>query len=173
MKYIAFIVLGLVLLAAIGGIVLWANMPTAKLTVHAVRPTGTNVSWLSPEGQEQSSPIWQFAITNTGRTPVAWQAYIRFKGARREWTNSSPWYFRPLSGVLSNDTWAAIQVRVPPDPLANWAVAVKCRANQSPVEKMLHGWLAPFPKLQSLLPNSGDNFAASGWYAGTNVTTAH
>src|SRR5437764_549065 len=67
MKYIAWTVLGLVLLTTIGYVVLRISMPTAKLTVHAVRPMGTNFTWDDSPGKEQSWPVWEVAITNKGR----------------------------------------------------------------------------------------------------------
>ena len=75
------VVLGLVLLAMICYVVLWANMPTAKLTVHAVRPMGTNVSWAPSRGKELSWPVWEFAITNSGRGPADWSRMVLTKDA--------------------------------------------------------------------------------------------
>jgi hypothetical protein len=79
MKYIAFILLGLVLLAAIGGIVLWANMPTAKLTVHAVKPMATNVAWTNSLGNQLSSRTCEVAVTNSGSGNADWSATVVLK----------------------------------------------------------------------------------------------
>src|SRR5436305_2967713 len=114
MKYIAFIVLGLVLLAAIGGVVLWDNMPTAKLTVHAVRPKGLSVSGLPAPGREQFWPIWEVAITNTGRARVHWIVHFNFKDGEHEWAEIAPGPLGTSSGALSAGQSAVFEACVPP-----------------------------------------------------------
>jgi len=82
MKYIAFIGFGVVLLLTICGVVLWANMPTARLTVKAVRPMGTNFIWARDTGRPDSCPVWEVAITNTGRAPARWSPAFRTKDSK-------------------------------------------------------------------------------------------
>jgi hypothetical protein len=172
MKYLAITVLGLVLLAAICGIVLRANMPTAKLTVHAVRPVGRNVNWVTSPESVEHWPVWDFAVTNTGQAPAEWIAYLHFKGGDKEWLDMSAWSFDPRGGVLSNGESTTIQIGVPADSRTPWAVTLKYRTFKSPIESKLYGWLKPVPKLRRLLPNDGDHFAADAWHVGTNVTAA-
>jgi hypothetical protein len=180
MKYIAFIVLGLVLVVAIGGIVLWANMPTTKLSVKAVRPTGTNFIYCARPGGKERWPLWEFAITNAGGAPASWKAFIQFKDEDHERAEFTAESLGPVTslifvtnGVLSAGQSATFNVGVPPDSNTNWAVAVEYGAVKTPVEKILDKGLTSFPTLRSLLPNYNDHGATGGWYAGTNVTTAH
>jgi hypothetical protein len=180
MKYIAFIVLGLVLVAAIGGIVLWAIMPTTRLSVHAVRPMGTNFIYCTRLGGKERWPLWEFAITNAGRAPASWKAFIRFKDEDHEGAEFTAGNLGPVTsllfvtnGLLSAGQSETINVGVPPDSNTNWVIAVEYWAVKTAVEKTLDRGLRPVQTLRSLLPNANDHVAASGWYSGTNVTTAH
>jgi hypothetical protein len=76
MKYIAFIVLGLVLLAAIAGVVLWANVPTPKVTIQAIRPTGQLATRTNLLGETFRGSVWVFAITNVGQANAYWRAGV-------------------------------------------------------------------------------------------------
>jgi hypothetical protein len=173
MKYIAFIGLGLVILATILYVVLWANMPTAKLAVYPVRPLGSNVTWLDDFGPEEPSPAWEFAITNAGRTPAHWVAYRHFKEGDNELAEVSPWHIDRPAGVLSPGESATIKVGEPLDPRSTWALTVKYWPDCSPLEMRLYSWFEPVPKLRRILPNDGDPFAVTEWYSGTNITIAH
>ena len=171
MKYIAFIVLGLVLLAAIGGVVLWANMPTAKLTAKAVGPMGTTVTRYGWQEREQIWPVMQSAITNIGRTSVRWDAYLHLKDSEREYADDWTRNIARQFGSLSPGESAVFEIGVPPDS-TNWAVTIKYWPEKSSVEKRLDAWLTSVPKLRRLLPNDGDHFASDVWHTGTNVTVA-
>jgi hypothetical protein len=173
MKYIAFIGLGLVILATILYAALWANMPTAKLAVHPVRPLGSNVILSPYPGHEEVMSAWEFAITNAGRSPAHWIAYMHFKDGNHEWADTSAWQIDRPVGAVSPGKSATIKVGAPPDPRTNWAVTVKYYPDANPFEAKLYSWLTRVPKLSRLLPNDGDHFAASGWYSGTNITIAH
>src|SRR6516165_8954963 len=83
MKKIPFIVLGLVLLAAIVGVVLWANMPTTKLVVHVVGPMGPKIISTNSLGKRVTSQIWEVAITNRGRAPAAYFTTLLLKDGGR------------------------------------------------------------------------------------------
>src|SRR5437764_1271210 len=80
----------------------------------------------------------------------------------------SDWDFDRHSGTLAAGKLAILRVGVPPDSLTTWALVVKCSPVMSPVER-LYRWIKPVPKLRSLLPNSGEHFAADAWHTGTNV----
>jgi hypothetical protein len=170
MKYIAFTVLGLVLLAAICGVVLWTNMPTAKLTVQPVGPMGTNIC-LDGAPRRPCWPVWNFAVTNAGRSPAQWIAYFHFKSGTNEWADLSSWNFPRQTGTLAAGKSFSLQVGIPPDSGTNWALTIKYWPKTSSVENTLAGWFKPFPMLRNILPNSADHFAASAWHQGTNITT--
>jgi hypothetical protein len=155
-------------------------MPTAKLTVHAVRPVGTNFIWTNSLGTPAELPIWECAITNTGRASAHWLAYLHFKDSEHEWANLPGWRSNPetarfsaAEGLIPAGQSAIFEVPVPPDPSTNWAVTVRYFTSKGQVEQRLQAWLAPIPKLRNLLPNSGDHFASDVWHTGTNVTTVH
>ena len=180
MKYIAIIVLGLVLLAAIAGVVLWANMPTAKLTVHAARQIRTFHSLgVSPDPLEQR-PVWDVAITNTGRAAVRWFPAFRIKDYNGT-THSTPgWACDPATGVLSAGQYTNVDVCIirftdiaPSNPVVAWAAGVEYMTGRSSLESRLDRWLKPAPKLRRLLPSNGPRYAYDAWHPMTNVAPAH
>jgi hypothetical protein len=173
MKYIAFIGLGLVFLAVILYVVLWANMPTGKLAVYPVRPLSTNISVATISGSTEQWPAWEFAITNTGREPAVWYADMHFKDGTDERDMTFGENFRPQFGTLSNGQSATLEVAVPPNPHTTWEPRVKYSSIMSPLETKFYSWLKPVPKLRGILPSYGGGFAASVWYSGTNITIAH
>ena len=172
MKYIAFTVLALVLLAAIGGIVLRANMPSARLTVHAVRPMGTN-AYLSQDFETHPWPVWEVAITNSGRARATWRMSIMAKD-----TESGPagsvnlGSMRPY-GTLPSGQWTNVYAPMPSDSVTAWQPGVEYKTPMSPLERTLSSWLAPVPKLRVLLPNYGEHSVYGTWHSGTNLLTAH
>jgi hypothetical protein len=172
MKYIAFTVLVLALLAAICIAVLWTKMPTAKLTVYPVRLLGTNVSWPSLPGPQQQWLPWEFAIKNSGRAPAQWAAHVHFKDGEHEWAENAEWVFDPSHGFLQPGETATIKVGVLQDSRTIWSVTVGYHCVESDVERTLHGWFRPIPKLRRLLPNDDYHYAADVWHHGTNVVTA-
>jgi hypothetical protein len=173
MKCIAFIVLGLVLLAAIAGIVLWANMPTAKVTIRAVRPMETNVSWLDWEGKLVSSPVWEVAITNSGRAPAHWIMPLCIKDGEAMKQSYRSSYTQPTDGVLFPKQHTNAYMQVPGDSATKWIAEVEYHTYPSPFERKLFLWSRSVPKLQKLFPNTRLHFAYDAWHVGTNVTTAH
>src|SRR3954462_15824739 len=167
MKYVAFIA-GPVLLAAVCAVVLWANMPAAKLTVRAVKPTGAMVTRYLWQERQQIWPVMECAITNTGRASARWDAYLHLKDGQREYADDWTFNIDRRFGSLSPGGAAVFEIGVPPDSRTNWAVTVKYWPVKSPVETTLDNWLKPIPKVRRLLPNSGDHFAADAWHRGTN-----
>ena len=187
MKYIAFIVLGLVLLAAIAAIVLRANMPTAKLTVHAVRPMGTNASLQVGLSQEANCPIWEFAVTNQGGVSAICACSIRTKDTRSG-VISFPYFYTTDSGsdttpaesvdyhpFLKLPPGAGVTVYMPVSPDSNslWAAGVNWTTTGSTLEEKLDSWLKPVPRMRRLLPNNGGGCAWDTWHTGTNVISEH
>jgi hypothetical protein len=181
MKYIAFIVLGLVLLAAIGGVVLWANMPAAKFSVHAVRPTGTN--FVGDEWEQHEIwpwPVWEVAITNRGRgvgrcclvVPIKRDKIVDYEGTP---LGNFPSYAFIYPGQYTN-----VFIPLPSDSPAPWTIKLRYITVKSSLESRLSSWLTPFPRLRGLLPNDGEHsasdtwhFETAGWDSVTNVVTAH
>jgi len=172
MRYFAFTVLGLVLLATIGYVVLRINMPTAKLSIHAVRPVGTNVALELSHGETVSWPVWEFAITNSGRAPAAMYTMLLVSKDGK----SIDIYRPPPAQLRVNSSLAPGQgtnacIPVPPDP-AVWSAEVIYETSANPLERKLSSWLKPVPKLRCFLPNNSPRFARNGWQSGTNVITA-
>jgi hypothetical protein len=173
MKKLPFIVLGLVLLAAIGLIVLRASMPTAKLTVHAVSPMGTNGTWTNSQGNQETWVLWEFAITNSGRAPADWYIIIVPKG---EETNVAYYTVPPaqsegvplLPGQSTN-----VLASVPFITNTTWRATINYDPVPGPLETKLSAWLSPVPSLRKLLPSYGWHSFTGGWLTTTNVTTAH
>src|SRR4051794_37198995 len=143
MKYIAFIVLGLVLLTAIAGIVLRANMPTARLTVHAVRPMGTNVTSQGGANEQSYPSYWEFAITNTGRVPAYWSPRFRYEVIGGNIRRDVPWPCDPSNGILPAGQHTLIYMSLPPDGPSLWRAEVEYRTPMNSLETKLSLWLEP------------------------------
>jgi hypothetical protein len=173
MKYIAFTVLGLVLVAAIGLIVLRANMPTAKLTIHAVRPMGTNYIWETSLTGRKSWPVWEFVITNIGPAPAYWHPRLRYENAQGATFEESPWPSDPTWGDLGAGYGTPVYMPVPADPTTVWRAGVEYSTPINSLELKLSSWCRSVPKLQSLLPNYGKRYANDIWRSTTNITTDH
>jgi hypothetical protein len=167
MKYIAFTILGVVLLAAICTVVLWSCMPRAKVSIQSVTPLTTNVS----SGPDHPTPIWEVAITNVGRVRASWTATLLFKNNNHEWTAPGPGAFGMPHGALAAGQSDVVHIGVP-DSRTNWAVTITYWPIKGPVEKTLDEWLKPVPMLRSMLPNSSEHYAAANLYPGTNVGSA-
>ncbi len=166
MKYIAFIVLGLVLLATIGGIVLRANMPTARLTIHAVPTTETNFN-------KQLGPIWDVAVTNTGSAAANWYTILAFKDAKGVISHGSrlvmdlqKCFLLPKQGVVTHR-------EAPSDSNVVWAIEAQYTGQMGSLEKRLSSCCKPVPMLCHLFPNEGTRIARDVWRMGTNAATAH
>ena len=172
MKWVAFILLGFVLLAAICGVVLWANMPTAKLTVQAVRPMGTNAFWVPLPAEASQWPVWEVAITNNGRAPANWHISLLAKDSRSTTdVLVGPGRVRPR-GTLSPGQWTNVYMPLPSDSAYAWHAGIRYETLTGPLEQKLSSWLKPIPMLHNLLPNHGARFAYDTWHVGTNVVTA-
>ena len=147
MNYLVFAGFGLVLLAAIGLVVGWASTPKASLTVHAIRPMGTNCHWETPGGQS-SWPVWQVEITNSGREPVEWYTSIRVKD-KDDIGRALSRYPHPR-GSLSPGQHVTICMPAPSDSGAIWRA-----------------------RLSYCLPGEGVCYVFDNWRAGTNVISVH
>src|SRR5437868_15090006 len=134
MKYLGIIGAGLVLVVAIFGIVLWANMPTAKLTVHAVRPMGTNVTFRISVGEEVSCPVWEFVVTKQGGVFANGACYMRFKDTHSG-AISHPGWFDPYAArfKLGAATGTNVYMPVWPDSKRLWLAVTDWRAAGSPL----------------------------------------
>jgi hypothetical protein len=179
MKYIAFIVLGLVLLAAIGGIVLWANMPTAKLTVHAVRPMGTNVLWTNSLGNQERSRVWDVTVANSAHAPARWSATVLITENGGTTHSYEPWRQNERGKQdeyyydrISPGEEKSIYMLMPSDPKAMWTVEVRYKTQMNTLEEKLSSWLKPVPMLRRAIPGDTLYKVRDAWHTGTNVTTA-
>jgi hypothetical protein len=173
MKYVGITALGLVLLAAIGGVALWANMPTAKLSVHAVRPMGTNFTWLDRSGNEQRWPVWVVTITNSGTATAAWATQLVLDDGHSMWVHEWREGGLPTTGHLLPGGWTTSELPMPSGSTSVCAAVVRYASPKGRVETNLFNLCKPVPKLRDLLPNRGSFLAYPIWGSTTNVTTAH
>jgi len=173
MKYVAFIIVGLLLLATICYAVFWANTPRARLNVHVVRLTGTDLAWEPWGKQRVESPVWQVGITNTGPAPADWEPRVRYRNAHGEMLITKPWPFGRASGMLAPGDHTISYMTVPTNSVATWTVGIQYKTPFSPLEQKLFSWSKRVPKLRTLLPNNSDRFAYDTWHVGTNITSDH
>jgi hypothetical protein len=76
MKHIWLILFGVVVVAIAAFVLLVATLPTAKVTIQAIRPTGGLVTRTNAFGQVVSGPGWLFGITNVGRATASWYTSV-------------------------------------------------------------------------------------------------
>jgi hypothetical protein len=172
MKWVAFILLALLLLATIGGIVLWAKMPTARFTVHAVRPMGTNLSFIDPMFESHTWPVWEIAVTNNGSAKAEWFTVAVTRNPEHKRVNLPTGTYLPVGGALNSGCSTNVYMALALPPNSVWAVAVRYISLPTPLERKLWSWSKPVPRLRRLLPNVAPRFAYDIWHSGTNVTTA-
>src|SRR5215469_13267820 len=98
MKRIGLIVFALLALAIAVPVVLIATLPTAKVTIVAIRPTGKFATWTNPDGKAATGREWLFGITNVGRATGYWNAAVHVRRLDRseEHTVLEEWH----EGVL-------------------------------------------------------------------------
>jgi hypothetical protein len=171
MKKIPFIALGLVLLAAIVGIVLWANMPTTKLAVHVVRPMGPKIISTNSTGEVTRMQIWEVAITNRGRAPAGYFTTLLLKEGGRVTDPNASAKGRMLPFNVQPGKQNITYELTPADSTVTWTVEVRYKTRMNGLEQKLSSWLKPVPFLRRLLPNNGEHSARAAWYVGTNVAT--
>src|SRR5215469_5398624 len=166
MKYVAFIGLGLVLLLTICGVVLWANMPTARLTIHAVRPMGTNWTWAPGLSEKGSWPVWEVAITNSGRAVGRFGEAVLTKDREIAESMGSPLGFFEPNARLGPGQHTNVFIPLPSQSPAPWTVEADYITVRSSLEETLSSWLASFPRLNGLLPNGREHVASDIWHVG-------
>src|SRR5262245_5157352 len=111
MKRIGLIVFAVVVVAIAAPVVLIATLPTAKVTIHAIRPTGEFVTGTNKHGQVVSGPVWLFGITNLGRVNASWYAgvycsplYDRYQALSAAVGHEPSGMLRPGEGLVTNMT---------------------------------------------------------------------
>jgi len=138
MKYIAFIVFGLVLLSTIGYVVFGINMPMARLTIHAVRPTGTNYTCTNYLGNQQNWPFWEVAVTNNGHAPAAWFATLVLENYGRVTLGDQPTGYDSLQFSLQPGKGDSIYMLMPADSTAMWTVEVRYQSQMNASNRNSH-----------------------------------
>jgi hypothetical protein len=171
MKYIAIIGAGLVLLAAICVVVIWSTIPKAKLTVHAVSPTGTNFTWSDARGTQRSWPVWEVCVTNRGHAPAVWYMTSVLKDAGPLTNDWRPMQYAQMHFVFQPGHVESIYTPMPSDSTNSWMVELHFKTQLNNLDQRLSSLLKPVPPLQRLLLNSGDHVACDVWHSGTNVTS--
>jgi hypothetical protein len=168
MKYVAYVLLALALLATIGSGLLIATMPTARMTVRPIVPTGQIWTWKGQLGGEERWPIWQFGITNNGRAMGTWEAKVLYRGPHgfvldfipmQQWITGGR--LRPGEGLVTN-------MPVPGETDFVWASYISYASTPGQVETALSPYRNRFPRLLSSLPNSGPNEHYDYWRNTTN-----
>jgi hypothetical protein len=169
MKQTALILLAIVLVAAIAFGLLVATLPKANVTIRAIGPTGDLVTRTKRFGKQMRCPLWQFAITNTGRANVHWAASLQLKGptptqedAVRDVANLPFGDLAPGSGVVTN-------MPVPPQDDIMWSGTIQYWRTPGRHETKL--WIMGQRKrwLTKLLPSPGPHFSSDVWHTTTNV----
>ena len=155
------------LLLTICYVVLWANMPTARLTIYAVRPTGTNVTSNGAPGEKVTWQVWEVAITNAGRAPADWYMGMMVKDSNGVEHSTGLGDWRPR-GVLSPGQKTNVYAPVPSDSAALWSAGVAYRTASGALERRLSSWCKLVPKLRGLLPNGGIGVHHAPWHSTTN-----
>jgi hypothetical protein len=151
MKYIAFIVLGLVLLAAIGFVVFIVPAPRATMTVQAIGPVGAT--------SNQPALVWSFAITNLGPSSVQFRVHAGVAFQTPEGT------LAPGQGIVTN-------MFVPPTPRTMWAADLLYTPSESGFRRKVREWCRGAPLLGRCLQASSLQRESDALHINADVTPA-
>src|SRR5262245_58830520 len=100
MRKILWIVGVVLLLAIVTPVVLVATLPTAKVTITAIGPTGKNTMCTNAFDEVSNGQEWLFGITNVGRAAADWAAAIHSRRLDENETFSLPIVGYERRGVL-------------------------------------------------------------------------
>jgi hypothetical protein len=93
---------GLIIIAAAIAtfVVLVATLPTAKVTITAIGPTGKVVTRTNALGEVWSGQEWLLGVTNVGRATVGWSAAVQWRSLNSPDATSRAMTIDSRKGVL-------------------------------------------------------------------------
>jgi hypothetical protein len=169
MKQTALILLGIMLVAVFVFGLLVATLPRANVTIRAVGPTGDFVTRTNELGKEVRYPLWQFAITNTGRANADWGAYSHVREPKRSERQASTPLDDMIFGSSPPGSGVVTNIAVPPQDNSIWSGTISYWSTPSRLERNLWPVGRRVPWLGDLFPNKRPHFSFDVWHTNTNV----
>jgi len=171
MKRIGLNIFALLAVATAVPVVWVATLSTAKVTIHAIGPTGKVVNGNDFGGKVASGPEWLFGITNIGRAPADWYAAVSQRSVAQGVFTSAKSDFAVGNKLKPGEGLVTIMT-APTGDKTEWCgwVRYTTRATRSQ-GRLLEGFrtlgIARFLPL-----NGGGTFYESSWHTATNAPTA-
>jgi len=178
MKRIGLIVFALLAVAIAVPVVLVATLPTAKVTIVAIRPTGQFATYTNADGEVVDGEEWLFGITNIGRVGVDWDANIESRQSKVQSMEYSEHFFSATisagtSKVLKPGEGLITNMMVAVADKTEWRCSVSCGPQLTSLQThLLHlGLQTPGLKgrLEDYLIGSSTE---TPWHPGTNAPMA-
>ena len=173
MKNIALIAFGVIVVTIAIFVVMIATLPTAKVTIVAIRPTGGFGICTYPSGVPGSGQEWLFGITNVGEATAGWKAIVhaRYMGApANEFSQKG---FVWLGGMLKPGEGLVTNMIVAASGNTEWRSWGYYNTQPTPFQMHLWELGNKMPVVRSLLSQRA--FAHSfetSWHRATNLPLA-
>src|SRR5262245_16703680 len=171
MKNIALIAFGVIVLAIAIFVVLIATLPTAKVTIVAIRPTGEVGTRTNLLGAVVSGPVWLFGITNVGRATARWNADVDSRPVNAPDGFVSKVGVGGLVGRLQAGEGLVTNMTVPTREKTEWSALVLYATLPTPFQMHLWDLGRNMPGMRRLCPqDASDIYFEPAWHTTTNAT---
>jgi hypothetical protein len=162
-KRIGVIFFSLLLPAVLAVVLLLQSVPRPAMTVRALHSTGD--SWYKPHPQ----PIWRFAITNTGRARVFWQAGVEVRGGSDSEYSHAGGFIDWPEGSLPPGQGFETNMIVPAKTGSVWRASVTYWSETTPFEATLWRWGYRIPGYWRLFRSKEMHTSVDAWHNTTNT----
>ena len=171
MKRIGLIAFALLVVALAAAVVLIATLPTARVTISAIGPTGKTATITNDARQIWRLQEWQFGFTNVGRAEAVLDPFllVRLEGlpGGHDWMprDASPRrVWKPGEGTVKS-------MLVPADDKTPWRGVVYCKTLPTPFQDRIWKVVRKRPILARLLPRPFEaRYPEPIWHTTTNAT---
>jgi len=180
MKNIALIVFGVIALAIAALVVLIMTLPTAKVTIVAIRPTGEVARNPDVDDGTIMEPVWLFGITNVGGASAGWNAAVHWHSPTPDATSgaitiqSQEGVFgvsgAGMFGVLKPGEGLVTNMIVPMGDNLEWSGVVTFDTQPTPLQQRL--WYLRVETLGMRPKHGFYRRSESSWHPATNLPMA-
>jgi hypothetical protein len=173
MKRLGLIVFALVAMAIAAPVILIATLPTAKVTIVAIRPTGRIITCTNAFGEVVGAPEWLFGITNVGRANGVWSVSVYSRQSNHPDVVTGGVVPAWLQGVSLPNEGFVTNMIVPPGDQTEWSAWLQYNTQPTPFQS--HLWHLRFktPGLRRLLPQRTiGSDSMTDWRPATNAPLA-
>jgi hypothetical protein len=173
MKKVGLIAFVVIVVALVTPIILIATLPTARVTIQAIRPTGKLVTCTNAFGEIVRAPEWSFGITNVGGASGAWTVSAYSRQSSHPDVVVGGVVPAGLAGVLQPSEGFVTNMIVPPGDQTEWSGSVQYNTVPTPFQMHLWNLRLKTPGVKYLFPHptiGADSMTP--WHAATNAPMA-